>query len=161
MISSAAVVFISACDAAKHCKKCTYDEDADDDHKCTECENGGTVKDDGTCYGNCRYHYIHFSQPSAGYCQFGGLAGWLVGAKSCLSRVSLSFRAIQYRVVQKVITRSKFCDNFRKYRPILIIFTVRRSLHGICYSNSVRPSVRLSVCLSHSWTVSTWFDLRS
>ena len=29
------------------------------------------------------------------------------------------------------------------------IFTVRRSaLHGICYSNSVRPSVRLSVCLS-------------
>ena len=46
-----------------------------------------------------------------------------------------------------------------------LIFTVRRSLHGICYSNSVRPSdrpsVRLSVCLSHSWTVSTWFDLRS
>ena len=45
------------------------------------------------------------------------------------------------------------------------IFTVRRSLHGICYSNSVRPSVCpsvcLSVCLSHSWTVSTWFDLRS
>ena len=27
------------------------------------------------------------------------------------------------------------------------IFTVRRSLHGICYSNSVRPSVRLSVTL--------------
>ena len=26
---------------------------------------------------------------------------------------------------------------------------------------SVCPSVRLSVCLSHSWTVSTWFDLRS
>ena len=26
---------------------------------------------------------------------------------------------------------------------------------------SVRPSVRLSVCLSHSWTVSTWFDIRS
>ena len=26
---------------------------------------------------------------------------------------------------------------------------------------SVRPSVCLSVCLSHSWTVSTWFDLRS
>jgi len=42
------------------------------------------------------------------------------------------------------------------------IFTVRRyALHGICYSNSVRPSVRPSVCLSHSWTVSTWFDLRS
>ena len=29
-----------------------------------------------------------------------------------------------------------------------LIFTVRRSLHGICYSNSVRPSVRPSVCLS-------------
>jgi len=41
------------------------------------------------------------------------------------------------------------------------IFTVRRSLHGICYSNSVCPSVCLSVCLSHSWTVSTWIDLRS
>ena len=26
------------------------------------------------------------------------------------------------------------------------IVTVRRSLHGICYSNSVRPSVRPSVC---------------
>jgi len=44
------------------------------------------------------------------------------------------------------------------------IFTVRRSaLHGLCDRNSVRPSVRLSVCpslrLSHSWTVSTWFDL--
>ena len=35
--------------------------------------------------------------------------------------------------------------NFVKYWPI---FTVRRSLHGICYSNSVRPSVRPSVCLS-------------
>ena len=26
------------------------------------------------------------------------------------------------------------------------VITVRRSLHGICYSNSVCPSVRLSVC---------------
>jgi len=43
--------------------------------------------------------------------------------------------------------------------------TVRCSaLHGLCDHNSVRPSVRLSVCpsvhLSHSWTVSTWIDLR-
>ena len=38
------------------------------------------------------------------------------------------------------------------------VFTVRRyALHGICDRNSVC----LSVCLSHSWTVSTWFDLRS
>ena len=39
------------------------------------------------------------------------------------------------------------------------IITVRRyALHGLSYHrNSVRPSVRLS----HSWTVSTWFDLRS
>ena len=30
-----------------------------------------------------------------------------------------------------------------------LVFTVRRyALHGICYSNSVCPSVRLSVCLS-------------
>jgi len=45
------------------------------------------------------------------------------------------------------------------------VFTVRRSaLHGLCDSNSVClvcPSVRPSVCQSHSWTVSTWFDLRS
>ena len=32
--------------------------------------------------------------------------------------------------------------------PIPPIFTVRRSLHGICYSNSVRLSVCPSVCLS-------------
>jgi len=39
-----------------------------------------------------------------------------------------------------------------------LLVTVRRSaLHGLCDSNSVR----LSVCLSHSWAVSTWFDLRS
>jgi len=40
------------------------------------------------------------------------------------------------------------------------VFTVRRSaLHGLCDRNSVRPSVCPSVRLSHSWTVSTWFDL--
>jgi len=44
-------------------------------------------------------------------------------------------------------------DNF-----LCSFITVRRSaLHGLCDSNSVCPSV----CLSHSWTVSTWFDLRS
>jgi len=38
------------------------------------------------------------------------------------------------------------------------IFTVRRyALHGLCDRNSVCLSVRLS----HSCTVSTWFDLRS
>jgi len=31
------------------------------------------------------------------------------------------------------------------------------ALHGLCDRNSVRLTVRLS----HSWTVSTWFDLRS
>jgi len=31
---------------------------------------------------------------------------------------------------------------------VFCIFTVRRSLHGICYSNSVRPFVCLSVRLS-------------
>jgi len=31
----------------------------------------------------------------------------------------------------------------------MMLFTVRRSaLHGLCDRNSVRPSVRLSVCLS-------------
>ena len=39
-----------------------------------------------------------------------------------------------------------------------VFFTVRRyALHGLSYRNSVCPSVRLS----HSWTVFTWFDLRS
>ena len=33
-----------------------------------------------------------------------------------------------------------------KRREKMLVFTVRRSLHGICYSNSVRPSVRPSVC---------------
>jgi len=41
-------------------------------------------------------------------------------------------------------------------------FTVRRSaLHGLCDSNSVRLSFCPPVCLSHSLTVSTRFDLRS
>ena len=31
---------------------------------------------------------------------------------------------------------------------LMLVFTVQRSLHGICYSNSVRPSVRPSVCPS-------------
>jgi len=45
---------------------------------------------------------------------------------------------------------------------VFLIFTVRRSaLHGLCDRNSVRPSVCPSVRLSHSWTVSTWFNLRS
>jgi len=35
-----------------------------------------------------------------------------------------------------------------KASMLMAIFTVRRSLHGICYRNSVRPSVRPSVCLS-------------
>ena len=44
---------------------------------------------------------------------------------------------------------------------VLSLFTVRRyALHGLCDRNSVHPSVRPSVRLSHSCTVSTWFDLR-
>jgi len=55
---------------------------------------------------------------------------------------------------------------YRLYSPALSdclivfprIFTVRRSaLHGLWDRNSVRLSVRLS----HSWTVSTWLELRS
>jgi len=36
-----------------------------------------------------------------------------------------------------------------------------RASHGLCDRNSVCLSVRSSVCPSHSWTVSTWFDLWS
>jgi len=48
----------------------------------------------------------------------------------------------------------------------LFVFTVRRyALHGLSYRNSVCLSVRPSVCpsvrLTHSWHVSTWFNLRS
>jgi len=40
------------------------------------------------------------------------------------------------------------------------VFTVRRyALHGLSYRNSVCPSVRPSVRLSHSCTVSTWFNM--
>jgi len=46
--------------------------------------------------------------------------------------------------------------------PFYSLITVRRyALHGLSYRNSVRPPARLSVCLSHSCTVSTWFNLRS
>ena len=51
-----------------------------------------------------------------------------------------------------------------EYVRIFVVFTVRRyALHGLWDPNSVCPSVclsvSLSVCPSHSWTVSTWFDL--
>jgi len=51
---------------------------------------------------------------------------------------------------------ASYCMSYRMYS---LIFSARRysALHGLSYRNSVRPSVRLS----HSWTVSTWFDLRS
>ena len=50
---------------------------------------------------------------------------------------------------------SNFCCFLDKF-----VITVRRSaLHGLC--DTCSNSVRLSVCLSHSWTVSTRFDLRS
>ena len=63
----------------------------------------------------------------------------------------------------QVTSDSEVSWNKNLYRHHLsLIFTVRRcALHGLCDRNSVRPSVRLSVRLSHSWTVSTWFDLRS
>ena len=52
--------------------------------------------------------------------------------------------------------------SIRLRRKMNILITVRRyAVHGLWDGNSVCPSVCLSVCPSHSWTVSTWFDLRS
>ena len=46
--------------------------------------------------------------------------------------------------------------NYIQFLPCDAVCTV-----SVIVILSVRPSVCLSVCLSHSWTVSTWFDLRS
>jgi len=43
----------------------------------------------------------------------------------------------------------------------LLVTSRRYALRGLSYRNSVPLSVRPSVRLSHLWTVSTWFDLRS
>jgi len=59
-------------------------------------------------------------------------------------------------LVRRSETRSLTISEIR--RVVLTAFKVRRyALHGLCDRNSVRPSVRLS----HSCTVSTWFDLQS
>jgi len=51
----------------------------------------------------------------------------------------------------------------RSSRPRHLMFCYRATLCtvSVIVILSVCPSVRPSVCLSHSWTVSTWFDLRS
>ena len=57
-----------------------------------------------------------------------------------------------------------FCSFMLYITESSCVFTVRRiASHGICDSNSVRLSVCLSVppSVCHSWTVSTWFNLRS
>ena len=62
---------------------------------------------------------------------------------------------LQYLGLTSLELRRQHLDLIFCYK---IVFTVRRSaLHGLWDHNSVR----LSVCLSHSWTVSTRFDLRS
>jgi len=54
------------------------------------------------------------------------------------------------------------CQTFGPYCTTRVFFTSRRyALRSLSYRNSAWLSVRPSVCLSHSWTVSTWFDLRS
>ena len=73
-----------------------------------------------------------------------------------------SFRTRLEREFLKPKINTKMADSNAAIDDEAAVFTVRRyALHGICYNNSVCPSVRPSVCLSHSWTVSTWFDLRS
>jgi len=60
------------------------------------------------------------------------------------SQLSISYLTMYIQIIQYLlIINSHLCliNNAK-----LIVFTVRRSLHGICYSNSVRPSVCPSVC---------------
>jgi len=55
---------------------------------------------------------------------------------------------------------------YNLHKNMFLTFLVFLPCDAVCTVSvivilSVRPSVHLSVCLSHSWTVSTWFDLRS
>jgi len=52
-----------------------------------------------------------------------------------------------YETRENVRAETRWCVKM-KVNTFASVITVRRSLHGICYSNSVCPSVRLSVCLS-------------
>jgi len=64
--------------------------------------------------------------------------------------------------VPRTFAPTIFVHGYVCIRSCVPVFTVRRyALHSLSYRNSVRLSVCLSVLLSHSWTVSTWFDLRS
>jgi len=77
-------------------------------------------------------------------------------------RVLVYFRSRLLAIITPKYRKIENITGVDKVMLHALIFIVRRSaLHGICDSNSVCLSVRLSVCLSHSWTVSTWFDLRS
>jgi len=59
-------------------------------------------------------------------------------------------RAIRRQVQQNSVHAMTKQDHWKSLKlHVTTVFTVRRSaLHGICYSNSVCPSVRPSVCLS-------------
>ena len=82
--------------------------------------------------------------------------------------VSWAFVTCQCAVIDcKLNQNAEGCNSCASFAWLVLSFivyfiacfiTVRRyALHGLCDRNSVCPSV----CPSHSWTVSTWFDLRS
>ena len=52
--------------------------------------------------------------------QFSGTSFW----PRCVTPISLESRREIYRVVQKTVPQFYFCDNFRKWTPILTIFSL-------------------------------------
>jgi len=94
------------------------------------------------------------------------LVGWLVllfrsrSTNFQLLIIQYSWSPLMSPVSQTTVPNRHCWNIFSCF--IVSIFTVRLyALHGLSYWNSVRPSVCLSaVCLSHSCTVSTWFNLR-
>jgi len=89
------------------------------------------------------------------------LRGWVVieNAENLRITGALISDARGNRLTLKVSTRPKFCSRliFRflphdaMHSAVLVIVNVSFCVLSVC------PSV----CLSHSWTMSTWFDLRS
>ena len=77
------------------------------------------------------------------------------------SKHNLNPRRSKWKIFSTTVLILNF-DLSTRWTSVPSFITVRRyALHGLSYRNSVRPSVRPSVCLSHSCTVSTWFNLRS
>jgi len=108
----------------------------------------------GTTCHVCKTFLFHFSYPDLCETLYTLPSLLIIGCTLEVLAFSLSVRPSVARAINRSLADCiKIKDGTASF-----IFTVRRYLlHGISYRNSVC----LSVCPSHSWTVSTWFDLRS